>query len=172
MVIKLKHLFTLILCAVICFTARAQQKKMDKDMAKFFVGSWAGDGQFANGKKIAADVSFFLSTDSCSLINVYVDRAPNVYKATSAWSFDVPEGKFVAHTINNFTGLKEFTSEGWQNGRITISNQDHYKGGTVYQRFIYEKIDDDHFKVTYEYGRDSSKMQEGDHLIFERAPKK
>ena len=141
-------------------------------MAKFFTGTWTGEGQFANGKKIAADVTFYLSVDSSSLISMYADKAPNVYKAASVWGIEASNGKFVAHIINNSTGLKEFSSDGWLNGKIILANQENYKGrGMFYQHFIYEKLDDDHFKVTYIHGLDSGKLKEGDHLIFTKMPK-
>lgn len=167
--IKLKpHLLTLIALSLFA-TAKAQPKKINTEMAKYFAGSWTGKGQFANGKVIEADVSFYLAVDSTSLINVYADKAPNRYKATSAWGV-APGGKTVAHIINNFTGMKDFTSDGWQNGRIVLINKEPYQDkGLLYQQFTFEKIDGDHFKVTYEYGFDPAKLKEGDYLIFSRS---
>jgi len=59
------------LLAVAC-ASRAQtvtrQSKPNLDMVKFFEGSWIGEGQFKNGKKISAQASFQLSLDSCWLI--------------------------------------------------------------------------------------------------------
>jgi hypothetical protein len=161
-----------LLCAALAllftaYNAKAQAVKVDPDMAKFFVGKWGGEGQFANGKSIAADLTFYLSVDSCHLIYVYADRAPNNYKAAGDWSTDRSD-KFTAQIINNFTGLKEFNGK-WDNGKLMILNTDHYKGNvTIYQSFIYDKIDDDHLKITYMYGRDSTNLKEGDHLIFSR----
>lgn len=147
-------------------SAKGQSPKINMDMAKYFSGNWAGAGEFANGKKVEADVSFYISTDSTSLINIYADKAPNRYKATSAWAV-APGGKTVAHIINNFTGLNDFTSDGWQNGKIILANTSVRQGrGTLYQQFVFEKIDDDHFRVTYYYGFDIAKLKEGDHLVF------
>jgi hypothetical protein len=165
----LKYLLLLLLCGLE-LSASAQSNKIDKDMAKFFVGAWSGEGEFANGKKIEADVTFYLSVDSTSLISIYADRLPFRFKSALAMDIDGASGKFIAHMINNFTGLKDFTSDGWQGGKITLANQEDQKGkGTLYQHFIYEKIDNDHFKATYLYGMDSTKLKEGDHLIFTRA---
>ena len=169
---RAKYLFLLLLC-IWGLSANAQSKKINDDMAKFFVGTWVGEGELANGKKIEADVTFYLSVDSTSLISIYADRLPNRFKSALEMGTDGTSGKFIAHIINNFTGLKNFTSDGWQNGKITLANQEDQKGkGTLYQHFIYEKIDDDHFKATYLYGMDSAKLQEGDHLIFTREAKK
>ena len=53
--IKLKYFLLLILCIGTFSITKAQPKKVDAEMAKFFTGNWTGEGQFANGKKIAAD---------------------------------------------------------------------------------------------------------------------
>src|ERR1700761_4494404 len=168
---RAKYLFLLLLC-IWGLSANAQSKKINDDMAKFFVGTWVGEGELANGKKIEADVTFYLSVDSTSLISIYADRLPYRFKSALAMGTDGASRKFVAHVINNFTGLQEFTSDGWQNGKIILVNQAEQKGkGTLYQHFVYEKIDDDHFKATYLYGMDSANLKEGDHLIFTRIAK-
>jgi hypothetical protein len=149
------------------FAVKAQTAKINTDLAKFYVGNWEGKGQFANGKDIEADVAFYLSTDSCHLINIYSDRLPNRYKATGDWIGSGSVG-ITARVINNFTGLNQFEGQ-CRNDDVSISNKVQYRGaGVIYQSFIYAKVDDDHFKVTYVYGRDSTQMKEGDHLIFSR----
>jgi hypothetical protein len=141
MCIKLKCSLLLLLYVGMFSVAKAQQKKIDNDMAKFFVGNWSGEGQFANGKKIAADVSFSLSVDSSSLIYVHADKPPNVYKATSAWGIDKLTRKFVTHIISNFSGHPEFTSEGWKSGQIIFTNSANIPArGVFYQHFICERI--------------------------------
>lgn len=37
------------------------QSKLNIDFVKFFEGIWVGEGQFSNGRKIEAEVSFKLS---------------------------------------------------------------------------------------------------------------
>jgi len=167
---NLSKLILLFLFCVGVTTIQAQSKRVDKDMASFFTGTWSGTGQFANGKTIEADVTFTVATDSSCLISMYADRAPNRYKASAVFGIESSTGKFSAQFLNNFTGLKDFTSDGWRDGKIVLANQEDYKGrGTLYQQFIYEKIDGDHFKATYMYGMDRSKLKEGDHLIFTRS---
>jgi len=165
---RLTKYITGYLLIISAISAKGQSPKINMDMAKYFAGSWVGAGEFANGKKVEADVSFYISTDSTSLINIYADKAPNRYKATSAWVTG-GDGKTVAHIINNFTGLNHFTSDGWENGKIILANASAHQGrGTLYQQFVFEKIDNDHFRVTYYYGFDIVRLKEGDHLIFSR----
>ena len=163
----MKLLWTILAVLLTALNTEGQTTKVDPAIAKYFVGNWGGQGQFANGKSIQADVTFYLSVDSCHLINVYADRPPNRYKSSGDWSID-GSGTLTAFIINNFTGLKEFKGR-WENGKLVISNTDNYPGKvTIYQSFIYDRIDDDNFKITYMYGRDSRDLKEGDHLIFTR----
>jgi hypothetical protein len=168
----LKTGLLLLVCMATFSAVHAQSSRADNDMSKFLVGTWSGTGKLANGKTIEADVAFTLATDSSCLISIYADRAPNVFRSEATFGISGSTGKFFAHFINNFTGLKDFTSDGWQDGKIILGNQEDYKGkGTLYQQFIYEKIDNDHFKATYKYGMDSTKLKEGDYLIFTRVIK-
>ena len=161
------------LCLAMFPIARAQSSHVDKAMSRFFVGNWSGAGKLANGKTIEADVTFTIATDSSCLISMYADRAPNAFKAAAVFGVDNATGKFYAHFLNNFTGLKDFTSDGWQDGKILLENQEDYKGrGTLYQQFIYEKIDESHFKATYKYGFDKTQLKVGDYLIFTKVIKK
>jgi hypothetical protein len=53
---------------LIISTALAQKNdpplRIAPDLVSFFTGHWTGEGQFAQGRKIAADLSFELSLDS------------------------------------------------------------------------------------------------------------
>jgi hypothetical protein len=170
--LKPKYLFFILLCIGLISETQAQSKRLNPDLVKFFNGSWTGDGQFANGKKISAEASFILSADSSCLIYIHTDKAPNVYRATSAWGIDKTSGKLVSHVINNFNGHTEFTSDGWQQGKLILTTMDTIKGkGVFYQHFIYETLNEDRFKMTYEASRDGINWREGDHLIFVRKAK-
>ncbi|HTE01867.1 MAG TPA: hypothetical protein VK668_21405 [Mucilaginibacter sp.] len=171
--LKLKHLFFILLCIGLLSEIQAQPKRINPDLVKFFNGSWSGDGQFANGKKISAEASFTLSADSSCLIYIHTDRAPNVYKATSAWGIDKTSGKLVSHVINNFNGHTGFTSDGWHQGKLILTASDTLNNGkgVFYQHFIYEKLNEDQFKMTYGMSRDGINWREGDHLIFVRNAK-
>jgi hypothetical protein len=49
-------LFSLVIASAVgCF---AQQPTTDATMVKFFSGNWSCSGEFANGKKIEADLEF------------------------------------------------------------------------------------------------------------------
>jgi len=167
---KVKLPFLLFILTNIFSSANAQIK-IDNEMAIFFIGSWVGQGQFANGKKIAADVVFTLSLDSCWLINTHQDKLPGTYTAASAWGIDT-SGKLVDNRISNFNGYQQFTSEGWRLDGITFTAKTTtHENDIFFQHFIYKKISNDQFKMTYEVRRDGATWKEGDHLIFRRTIK-
>src|ERR1051325_6364261 len=113
------------------FAASAQ-----RDQLKYFVGEWSGDGEFANGKKISADVSFKFQLDSAWLSYQHTDRPPNRYNALSIWGFDKATGKFTSNLFDNFNGNRKFTSPGWENDKFILTLD---AAKSPLQRFIYER---------------------------------
>jgi hypothetical protein len=143
--------------------------RIDTALLAFFSGHWTGEGAFANGGKIAADVSFRLSLDSCWLVYEHQDRAPNRYKATSMWGVDGATGEFFAYIFDNFHGHRQLVSNGWRDGKLLLSGQSYVAGAGVYfEHFLYERLSDTQFKMTYETSRDGMAWQLGDWLVFTR----
>jgi hypothetical protein len=141
----------------------------DSSMVNFFLGEWKGEGTFANGRKISATVDFRLALDSTWLINEHRDIPPNTYKATDFWGTDPAAGQFVGYTFDNFNGHREWSSTGWAGGRIVLSGSSHTaRYGTFYEHFIYERLDANLFRMTYENSRDSVTYHMGDTLRFTR----
>jgi hypothetical protein len=129
--------------------------RMDMALLAFFNGRWTGEGAFANGRKIAAEVSFGLSLDSCWIVYEHRDRPPNGYKATSMWGFDGTTGEFFAYIFDNFHGHRQLAGNGWKEGRLLISGQSFIPGvGLYFEHFLYERLSDSQFKMTYETSRD------------------
>jgi hypothetical protein len=58
-------------------------------LKEFFVGEWSGAGEFSNGRKIEADVSFSTDLDNQWLSYRHTDRAPNKYKAWGMWGYRI-----------------------------------------------------------------------------------
>lgn len=164
-------IFTLVLlCAF--FSARSQQstpQEPSKELVQFFSGKWAGEGRFASGKPVAATLDFTLALDSSWLIHHHTDLAPNSYKATSWWGADPQTGKFVAYIFDNYSGHRQFESEGWENGKLILTTQQpHPKGGIMWQHFIYERLSDDSFKMTYEVSKEGTDWRMIDYLVFKK----
>lgn len=158
----------LFVCIANCSSGQSGNppKKLDRDLLSFFIGNWKGDGEFANGKKISADLTFKISLDSSWISYEHVDKLPNRYKATSMWGIDAT-GQFVAYAFDNFQGHRKFVSNGWKEGKLILSTSEFYaQRGIVFQHFIYEKIADRSFKMTYETSSDGIRWVLGDYLIF------
>jgi hypothetical protein len=148
-------------------SAQTAPARLDAWLVSFFIGEWKGEGKFANGRPIAATVSFRLSLDSVWLVCEHRDLPPNVYKATLFWGVDATAGNFVAYAFDNFHGHREFTSPGWAEGRLVLMRQAEAQGvGEYYERFVYERTGDRTFRMTYETSRDRTTWQLGDSLVF------
>jgi hypothetical protein len=160
--------------------------RLDPDLVAFFTGHWKGEGAFANGRTIAAEVSFAPSLDSSWLVYEHRDVPPGVYKATSMWGEDASasdtrsdstvvgqvrsrRGQFVAFTFDNFHGHRQWLSSGWSGGKLVLSTGNYSSpSGMVFEHFIYERMSPTQFKMTYEVSRDAITWQLGDWLVFTR----
>ena len=144
--------------------------KLSPDLVQFFVGHWTGSGAFANGKPIEAEATFELSLDSVWLKYEHADKTPNSYKALSMWGVDAQTGQFLAYGFDNFHGHRVYSSNGWIKGKLILSVNEYWpKVGVVYQHFIYDKLSETSFKMTYEVSGDGITWQLGDSLVFTRS---
>ncbi|HYJ90783.1 MAG TPA: hypothetical protein VEV84_05720 [Pyrinomonadaceae bacterium] len=187
------RMLILFLVSAVSLTVRAQtqnettpaaaptpQQKVDppirlpKDLVDFFSGEWIGAGEFANGKKINADVAFTPSLDNQWLAYRHTDRSPNIYKAMGMWGYEFASKTFIMILNDNFGGLRLFTSGGWVDGKLTFVKSDSLKLGSnvaaplKQERFIFERQDDRSFKMTYEISADGTDWRIGDYLIFKK----
>lgn len=145
--------------------------RLDPALVTYFSGEWTGEGAFAAGRPIAADLSFHLSLDSAWLVYEHRDRSPNQYKATSYWGVDGQSGLFVAYAFDNFHGHRQFASNGWADGKLILSARGAGRAGVVFEHFIFEARSDTQFKMTYETSPDGISWRLGDWLVFHRVVK-
>jgi hypothetical protein len=177
-------------------SAQTPPTRLDPALVSFFTGEWKGEGAFANGRPIAATLSFRLSLDSAWLVSDHADVPPGSYKATSYWGVDAGTGQFVCSIFDNFHGHRSFAmvasaknghqsnesndgpsadrpavdkvaSSGWATGRLVLTTQSNVPGaGTYFEHFIYERQSDTQFRMTYETSRDAITWRMGDSLLF------
>lgn len=119
-------------------------------MNTFFAGNWGCAGEFANGKKIEADVSFVSELDGKWLIYRHSDRPPGPFKALAIWGVDQPTGRLISVMEDNFGNARLFTSDGWKDGSVTFTRAAMLKQKLSEERFRYERQSDKAFKMTYE----------------------
>lgn len=166
----MKFNFTVVL-SMLFFVATAQkpavQTKLSPEFINYFEGTWNGDGEFANGKKICAIISFKVSLDSSWMFYNHTDKLPNHYKATSIWGIDKLTGKFLAYIFDNFQGHRLFKAENWLADSLILINKDDSKPGIkFFQRFQYLKTAPGKLRMIYETSRDSINWKRGDTLLF------
>jgi hypothetical protein len=128
----------------------AQQPATDPAMVKFFTGNWSCAGEFANGKKVEADLSFVPELDSKWLLYHHSDRPPGQFKALAVWGVDQPSGSLVSIAEDNFGNARLFTSDGWKDGSVTFNRAPILDQKLTQERFRYERQSADSFKMTYE----------------------
>jgi hypothetical protein len=163
--------FSFLVSSTISMMAQSpnQNNKLSDDFTSFFVGNWTGDGEFSNGKKISADLIFKMSLDSSWITYEHTDKLPNRYKALSIWGVDMLSGQFIAYSFDNFHGYRKFVSDGWKDGKLILTANEYYaQKGLVFQHFIYEKISEKTFKMTYETSKDGINWKLGDYLLFNK----
>ena len=150
-------------------SAQTPNARPDTAMVRFFSGNWKGEGKFANGRPIEATVSFRLSLDSAWLVCEHRDVPPNGYAADFYWGVDRDTKAFEAYCFDNFNGHRHFGSNGWLKGRIVLTTQASAGGGHIYfEHFIFEKVTEGSFRMTYEVSGDGITWQLGDSLVFTR----
>ncbi|HLJ91265.1 MAG TPA: hypothetical protein VKZ53_30990 [Candidatus Angelobacter sp.] len=139
------------------------------DLAAFFAGKWRGEGQFANGNKIEADVAFTLELDGHSLVYRHDDRPPNGFHALATWSLDPGTRKFTMFMNDNFGGARVFTSDGWQDETLIFTKTTMQTKPSLQERFRYNRLSSTTFQMTYEVSGDGKNWQMGDTLRFTKS---
>ena len=159
--------------------SQASIKNLPVDIMNFFAGEWQGEGEFASGKKIAADVSFTPDLDKQWLQYRHTDRAPNQYQSLALWGVDRAVNKIVMVGGNNFGSARVFYSEGWQDNALVFSKADislvkpdsnDKAASSMAERFHFIRLNENSFKMIYENQRDGSQWRMVDYLIFTRKP--
>jgi hypothetical protein len=140
-----------------------EAKRVDADMAAFFTGDWAGNGEFASGKKIEADVTFAPELDGQWLMYSHKDRAPNRYKSMAMWGYESATKQLVMTVNDNFGGARKFVSDGgWADGKVVFITPPSARQ----ERFTFERQGAAQFKMTYEVATDGKPWRLGDYLVF------
>jgi hypothetical protein len=160
-------LFILVIVIAGALFCSAQQPATDPAMIKFFGGNWSCAGEFANGKKIEADVSFTPELDGKWLQYRHTDRPPGLFKALALWGVDQPTGSLVSVMEDNFGNSRLFTSDGWKDGLVTFERAAMLDQKISRERFRYERQSADSFKMTYERSADGQ-WKMGDFIVCVR----
>lgn len=138
----------------------------------FFIGEWKGKGEFSNGKKIEATISFEKMLNSRWIRSRHKDLAPNTYEAESFWPARAENPDFAVHVFDNFGSSRNFTTNGWIDDEIVLVAETANEGNWRWQKFVYQKTGKDSFKMTFEVSSDGNEWRMIDYLLFERLTEK
>jgi hypothetical protein len=140
---------------------------IDAEAAALFDGRFGCQGEFANGRKIEADVNFEKQMDGKWLAYTHTDRPPNRYRALGYWGTDRETGNFVMLLVDIGGGARLFTSQGWKNGAVTFERAPLPGQGEHAERFRFEKQSEASFRMTYEV-RAGDSWRLGDFIVCKK----
>ncbi|MGM9484846.1 hypothetical protein ACS5PN_26875 [Roseateles sp. NT4] len=150
----------------------AEKAALTADQVKFFSGVWDGVGQFASGRRIEATFRAEPGPRPDSLRVTHVDKPPLTFNSTSIWSNR--EGELLVAMNDSSGGFRLFTAEESSADRLVLRSQgqlDHVlrcRGAQDQERFIFERVTPDEFKMTFEKSTDGQSWRLVDFLNFRR----
>lgn len=137
----------------------------------FFQGKWKCDGHFFNsGRQISASLNFQLDVDGSWMAFHHDDFPPNRFHALELWGYDGKAKQFVAVIVDNGSGVRLFTSPGWQGDRLVWSGDNLNGQQNPAQHFIFDKKPLHGFSVTYEVNGGDNKWKPIDVLECSQQP--
>jgi len=120
-----------------------------------FIGTRHCSGMFLkSGKSITAGESFSAELSGYWLVMHHADDPPFSFDALETWGYDAQRKIFVAHVYDNFSGTREYTSPGWDGGKLTWTNVD--TGAGKRDRFVFEQQANGGYRYTYETSTDGN----------------
>lgn len=140
-----------------------------KDFLAFYSGEWEGAGEFTSGKKIAATIDFKYDAETDVVLYRHRDLPPNSYKALAVWKIDKKRDEIIAAINDGFGATRIFVSKEWKAKKITFELINTFNDADfVKQRFIYQPLTKDSFKMTFETQKNGKDWKLGDFLVFNR----
>lgn len=132
----------------------------------YFVGTWDCAGQFpSSGRKIASTIRFDRDRSVNAIVKHHDDRSAPGYHAIELWVYQPKGATFGAAIADNFGGVRQFHSAGWQGDELT------WQGGTgvePLQRFVYRRISGSTFRLDWDVSPSGTHYVIGDTLLCKR----
>jgi hypothetical protein len=155
-------LFFLLLAATPASAAEAPAMRA----LDYFQGSWRCEGVLAaSGKAIASHMHYAADLQGTALVKHHADVAPASYRAIEAWGYDARNERYEAAVLDNFGGTRRFKSSGWQQDTLAWDSAAEVVPA---QRFVYVRLDDQHYRVDWEVERGGKGFVIGDTLTCAR----
>lgn len=133
-------------------------------------GQWSCSGAFANGKPLAADITFTLKSDSRALLYHHQDRAPSNFIQDALWGPDAANHSLVSLA---FAGNPQvlapqlFVAQSWTTTSIIFEAKALTSPPFAPNRFTYRLDDANTLKMIWEVQRQGA-WSMGDQLTCKR----
>lgn len=132
----------------------------------YFLGAWHCDGVFpGSGKTISSTMRFERDAATGALIKHHDDTPPASYHAFEVWSSTASEGHYNAAIVDNFGGVRDFNTQGWQGDELTWNAASQVQPR---QQFVYTKLGADRFRVNRRVAKKEPSFVVGDTLTCKR----
>jgi hypothetical protein len=133
----------------------------------YFVGDWSCAGVFpASGKSITSQMRYQHDLQGSALLKHHDDTLPPaVYHAVEAWGYDGKAQRFNATILDNFGGARRFHSVGWVKNEWAWVSEAELQPA---QRFVYVRLDEQHYRVDWQVARNATDFVVGDTLTCKR----
>lgn len=120
-----------------------------------FIGSRHCAGSFLkSGKAISSTEIVSADLSGYWLTLRHADEPPFTFQALEQWGYDPKAGRFVAYIYDNFGGVRQFASPGWEGDRFTWTNVE--TSAPKRDRFVFEKQPNGAYRFTYEVSSDGN----------------
>lgn len=133
----------------------------------FFEGHWQCAGKFVkSGKPISSTETFTTDLDGHWLAMRHDDQPPYPFHALELWGYDKDAKRFNGYFFDNFSGIRHFTSPGWEGNHLAWTDTASVHGTT--DRFVFERNDIGNYQVTYAVSRNGKDWTAGDAFSCKR----
>lgn len=117
----------------------------------YFVGHWDCEGEFVAVKKpIAAQITIASDLGGSALSFRWDDKPPNRFHALELWSFDKTADHFTNFIHDNFGGVREFNSAGWEGDTLTWTGNALATPPNTNERFVLQRKSAKEFVIAYD----------------------
>ena len=117
----------------------------------YFVGHWNCDGEFVAVKKpIAAQIAVASDLGGSALSFRWDDKPPNRFHALELWSFDKTADHFRNFIHDNFGGVRQFNSAGWEGDTLTWTGNALATPPAANERFVLLRKSAKEFVISYD----------------------
>ncbi len=144
---------------LISAAARAQTSAPDSppplnsalESLTYFAGQWNCEGEFVAVKKpIAAHIAVASELGGSWLSFRWDDKTPNRFHALELWGLDKAANHFTNFVHDNFGGVRQFNSTGWEGDRLTWTGNALAIPPAANERFLIERKSPKEFVITYD----------------------